>query len=147
MPMNTIMNSAVIFLPSVALVFLTYSVLLFMFKGRVAGIKKHQARLQSIADPVKENEIFSDVINVSDNFENLFEMPVLFYIASLVIFVLSRVDQTYLALTWLYVILRIVHSYVHCTSNKIKFRFRFFGLSVLVLLIIWTRIAVQILTS
>jgi hypothetical protein len=141
------MNPAQIFLPSVAQVFLTYGVLVAMFRKRVGEMKKHRAGMQSIADPVREAQIFAEAANVSDNFENLFEMPVLFFVASLVIFVLSKVDGIYLALTWGYVICRIVHSVVHSTSNIVKYRFYSFFLSAGLLLAIWIRIAFQILTG
>lgn len=139
------MNPNLIFLPSVTLVFLCYAVLLFLFLSRVAGMKKHRAGLRELADPKREAEIFFDARNPSDNFENLFEMPVLFFAAGLVIYVLGRVDMTYLVGAWLYVALRVCHSYVHCTSNRVKYRLRFFAASAAVLLWIWVRIGLQIL--
>ncbi len=139
------MNATNIFLPSVFMAALTYIVLVYMFRGRLAGIKKHQARIQTLADPVKEAQIFTDSANSADNFENLFEMPVLLYVASVIIYVLSKVDALYLGLTWLYVILRYAHSYIHCTNNRVKYRFRIFAGSVIVLFIIWMRLAAQII--
>jgi hypothetical protein len=141
------MNPSLIFLPSFAMVLLAYAILAFMFIGRLGGMKKHRARIQSLADPVREAQIFSESVNISDNFENLFEMPVLFFTASLVIYVLSRVDHVYLALTWLYVVLRVLHSIVHCTSNRVTYRSLLFFFSMVVLLTIWIRIASQILQS
>lgn len=117
-----------------------------MAKGRVAGMKKHRVRMQELTDPVREAEVFKDCVNLSDNFENLFEMPVFFYMASTVIYVTQAVDGIYLVACWLYVFLRVAHSYVHCTTNRVKYRFRIFGLSVVVLLLIWVRIAYQVLT-
>lgn len=122
-------------------------VLVSMFLGRVAGMKKHRARIQSLADPVREAQVFSEAANLSDNFENLFEMPVLFFAANLTIYVLSRVDGVYLGLAWLYVILRVLHSAVHCKSNRVKHRFQLFFFSAAVLLAIWVRIASQILVG
>ncbi len=138
------MNPQLIFLPSVALVVLTYGVLFSMFRGRVAGMRKHQTRIQALADPKVEAVVFENSRDASDNFETLFEMPMLFYFASVVIFALERVDATYLVLSWMYVLLRVFHSYVHCTTNRVKFRFRAFAGSVFVLLGLWGRIAYQI---
>lgn len=141
------MNPALIFLPSVALVLICYAVLITLFRSRVAGMRKHRVGIQTLADPEREAEVFSEAVNPADNFENLFEMPVLFFVASIVIFVLGKVDGLYLAGAWLYVVFRALHSYVHCGSNRVKYRFRFFGLSVLVLLGLWLRIGWQIIAT
>ena len=141
------MNGALIFLPPCALVLLTYAVMFSLFLARLAGMKENRASFRSLADPVREAQVFVKAADLSDNFENLFEMPLLLFIASLVIFVLTKVDAIYLALTWSYVLLRFLHSAIHCIGNRVKYRFHVFFLSALVLLAIWIRIAEQILIS
>jgi hypothetical protein len=50
-------------------------------------------------------------------------------------------------LEWLFVLSRIVHAYIHCTSNIVQWRFRAFGFGMLVLMIMWIIFAVRILVG
>lgn len=68
---------------------------------------------------------------------NLFETPLLFYLICIVAFVTEQSSTVLVALAWLYVGLRFVHSYIHLTSNVVLQRFRVFILSMLTLMIIW----------
>ena len=63
------------------------------------------------------------VSNPSDNLKNLFELPVLFYALALLLFVTNRVDATYVAAAWAFVVFRAAHSLVHCTFNRVMVRF------------------------
>jgi hypothetical protein len=73
------------------------------------------------------------------NYINLFEAPVLFYVACLTLYVTSHVDTAALAMAWLYVALRIAHSAVHLTYNKVAHRGTLFALSNVVLAVLWIR--------
>jgi hypothetical protein len=73
------------------------------------------------------------------NYINLFEAPVLFYVACLTLYATSHVDTTALAMAWLYVALRIAHSIVHLTYNKLAHRGMLFALSNVVLASLWIR--------
>ena len=68
---------------------------------------------------------------------NLLELPVLFYVASLMYFVAGRVDQTTLAVAWAYVALRAAHSLIHVTYNKVLHRLAAFAISNFVLMAYW----------
>ena len=50
-----------------------------------------------------------------------------------------------LGLAWAYVALRVVHSGIHCTYNRVKHRFFAFAASNLVLWALWVVLAVQLL--
>lgn len=65
----------------------------------------------------------ASVSNPSDNFENLFELPVLFYALSLYLFATSQVDGAYVVAAWIFVVFRALHSAVHCTFNLVTLRF------------------------
>ena len=63
------------------------------------------------------------VNNPSENFKNLFEIPVLFYALALYLFATSQVDGAYLTAAWIFVAFRALHSLVHCTVNIVNLRF------------------------
>ncbi len=73
----------------------------------------------------------------SRHLSNLFEAPVLFYVIVIIAFVTQQSGMLPVVLAWAYVILRYAHSYVHLTTNHVMTRFRFFGLSWLVLVLLW----------
>ena len=68
---------------------------------------------------------------------NLFEAPILLYVIVLIAYVTQQTGWLPVLLAWAYVLLRIAHSYVHLTSNRVMLRFRLFALSWIVLLVLW----------
>ena len=78
---------------------------------------------------------------------NLFETPILFYVAAIFIFVTNQTSSLLVGLAWMYVAARYLHSYVHLTSNKVLIRFRLFLLSLILLTAMWLLFAVQLLAS
>ena len=79
----------------------------------------------------------ADVSIPNRAYMNLLEMPVLFYVICLMLFVSARVDQTFLYLAWAYVGLRVVHSLVHVTYNNVYHRLVAFTLSNFAVIVMW----------
>jgi len=71
------------------------------------------------------------------NYMNLLELPVLFYVVSLTYYVTGLADGLVLAVAWLYVGLRLVHSLVHVSYNAVMHRLACFAASNLALLVLW----------
>jgi hypothetical protein len=74
------------------------------------------------------------------NMMNLLELPVLFYVACLAAYVTDAVNATTLALAWSYVGLRLAHSAIHVTYNRVRHRLIAFGASNVVLVMLWTNL-------
>lgn len=130
------MNPATIFAPLAALVALTFGVMFFMAYKRISA--GFTGRLKFRAFKTGESpEVPEDVRVVNRNFINLFEMPVLFYVLGLALYVTHGVSLALLVLAWLYVALRVVHSLIHVSYNKIPHRFAAYASSNLVLLAMW----------
>ena len=70
----------------------------------------------------------------SHNYAHLVEQPTLFYAVVGILAILGQVSAVAVALAWTYVVLRIVHSLVQVTSNRIAIRFPLFLASTLALL-------------
>jgi hypothetical protein len=82
---------------------------------------------------------------VTRNFINLFEVPVLFYVVTLMTYVTHEVTYWMVALAWLYVALRYAHTLVHLTSNDVITRFSFYMASGVVLFLMWTTLLIELL--
>ena len=78
------------------------------------------------------------------NFENLLEMPVLFYTLGALTIVLKINDATLVSQAWLFVLLRFLHTTVHITYNNSLHRLVIFALSVLTLLSMWIHLFILV---
>ncbi len=126
-----------------ALAMLTFAVLVVIpyrrFKAAFAG--------QVAADDFRYGESRSVPPEVSipnRNYMNLLEMPLLFYVACITIYVTKSVDTGSLYLAWGYFALRVFHSAVHLTYNKVMHRLTLFALSNVVLAVMWVRILLSL---
>jgi len=133
------MDKTSILFPMVALVTLTFAVLLLIPVRRFRAGSAGQIRY----DDFKYGEsarVPPEVSIPNRNMTNLIELPMLFYVACLIYLVIGRVDEYALALAWLYVALRIVHSAIHVTYNRVRHRLVAFALSNVVLVMFWTNL-------
>jgi hypothetical protein len=130
------MSNHAIFLPAFAMVALTFIVFAVMLRRRVAQMRRDRVHPQAVATSQQAAVLFTDVAP-ADNFRNLFEMPVLFYLAVLVAAMTDQVTSSVLVLAWGYVFARVLHSAIHCSYNKVMHRFRAYALSVFVLVALW----------
>ena len=126
------MSQSVIFGPVFAMVFLTFIVWVYMYIRRISFINRNSISPKDLAVPGALAELSPpEVSNPSDNFRNLFEIPVLFYALALYLFVTSQVDATHVAAAWVFAVFRVFHSAVHCTINIVMLRFYLYLISTL----------------
>lgn len=116
------MEGGAIYLPMLAMVVLTFIVWLRMFAVRIGQMKRERIHPQKVATSAQAAVLLTDS-RVADNFRNLFELPVLFYAAVIVAAQTGQVTPVMLALAWAFVLLRIVHSAIQCSYNKVMHRF------------------------
>jgi hypothetical protein len=137
------MSQAAIFLPMGALAGLTFVVLLMVPYAR---FKAARQRLVT-AEDFKYGEsarVPGSTSIPNRNLMNLLELPVLFYVACLALYVTKTVDGLAVALAWLYFALRMAHSAIHLTYNKVFHRLGFFAASNVVLIALWIRLVVAL---
>ena len=140
------MNQALILYPLLAMFALVVMVAVTMFRRRVAFYKSNRVHPQKTATSAQMAAVMPDQ-RAPDNFRNLFELPVMFYVAVLTLYVTQLVILPQLVLAWIYVAARYTHSYIHCTSNVVMRRFYAFLVSCLTLLAMWIVLAIQLLTK
>ncbi|WP_166546672.1 MAPEG family protein [Porphyrobacter sp. SLTP] len=80
----------------------------------------------------------------ADNYNHLHEAPTLFYTVAIVLAIIGQGDGFNTTLAWAYVGLRVVHSLVQATVNKVAVRFAFFALSSLVLMALILHAAIAV---
>jgi hypothetical protein len=135
-----------IFYPIVAMVILVGIVARKMLRDRISEMKAKQLRPSQVAQSGQMAALIENS-KAADNYRNLFEMPVLFYVLCICLFLTQSVSTGFLVGAWLYVALRYAHSYIQCTSNKVRHRFMAFIASVVVLIGMWLVWTIQQLSS
>jgi len=142
------MNQTVIFYPVMALVALTFFVGFNMLRSRFSAVKNGQVSIKYFQ--LNRDGIPDKMQRLSDKYDNLLSMPILFYLVTLMVFVVhvvDVVDEWYLVLAWLYVGVRFIHSYIHCVYNNVIHRVYAFVLSVVMLIVIWLRLFFHLITN
>jgi hypothetical protein len=141
---GTCMDTRLIFLPALAMVALTFVVWWRMYFMRIGEMKRERIHPQSVATSAEMAARVKDT-RAADNFRNLFELPVLFYMALVVAALTAQVNMAIVGLAWAFVVLRIVHSAIHCSYNKVMHRFTAYLVGGLVLWALWAVLAVGLL--
>ena len=126
--------------PLLIQVALTFTVMFVMYRQRVAEYRRKQLHPNRTTPRTQAREVLVDSAKSSDNFQNQFEMPVLFYTAIILAITLLLQDVLLSALAWTYVTLRVLHSVVHVSYNNVMHRFYLFACSAFVLLLLWVRL-------
>ncbi|MCH6483467.1 MAPEG family protein [Pseudoxanthomonas sp. LH2527] len=132
--------------PAVAMVGLTFLVWVRLYQLRLGEMARKRIDAQSLANAADSVRLLVDT-RASDNFRNLFELPVLFYAGVLLAAQLGVSDGVSLALAWAFIALRAVHSLVHCTFNHVMTRFVAYALATLVLIAFWVRLALAMVAA
>jgi hypothetical protein len=135
-----------ILVPLLVQVLLTFAVWIYMYAWRIPEIRRKSIDPQRLKDRAAAHQLLPDSANASNNLKNLFELPVLFYVAVLLSLVLMIQDAVLVRLAWGFVLLRVLHSAIHCTYNNVNHRFVAYALSSLFLLFLWIRLGAYILT-
>jgi hypothetical protein len=138
------MNTAII-LPVIALVLLTAVVWTRLYVERIRELRQRRIDPQALATSAAAAQMLQRV-QASDNFRNLFEVPVLFYALCAVLASAQHVSSFFVIGAWVYVALRYIHSFIHLTYNRVMHRFAVYVLSTVILFVLWGALGVQVLS-
>ena len=126
--------------PLLIQVALTFAVLAVMFVKRLAEFSKKRIDPQTTPTRSHVRAQLTDSASAADNFQNQFELPILFFVAVLLAITLLLRDPLLAALAWAFVTMRVLHALVHVTYNTVLHRFYLFACSAIALLALWVRL-------
>ncbi len=129
-----------------ALVVLVFIVGVRMLQVRMGELKSMRIHPQAASNSLQVAAKLQQV-QAADNFRNLFETPVLFYALVAVAIGAGHAPGWLVAGVWVYVLLRVVHSAIHCSYNKVMHRFAAFGIGFLLLVVMWFGFAIGFLSK
>ena len=134
-------------IPFVLLPLFVEVVLTFVLLGSLAILRQQDlkagVRTEEVA--LREPNWSARTLQVGNCFANQLELPMLFYVLTILSIITHHADIIFLVLAWIFVLARVAHALVHTTSNNVRQRGALFGIGMLVLLIMWVVFIVRIL--
>lgn len=136
------MQMTAIFWPMIAHALLVFAIYgLFLVRRRQA-VKAGDATMAQFRENRHEPP---QSLFVKNNLANQFELPVLFHVVCLALFVTGAAGVAALVLAWVFALSRYVHAVIHVTSNDIRLRQPAFSVGFLAVLLMWGLLAVHLL--
>ena len=123
--------------PVVALAIWTMVMWAWMYATRIPAMSRAKVNPdQMVRDPDAslDRTLPPQVQWKAHNYNHLHEQPTVFYAVAIVLAIIGQGDGMNALLAWIYVGLRVIHSLVQVTANKVLVRFVLFFLSSLVLI-------------
>lgn len=138
------MEDKLILYPIFPLLALTVFVMLRTFLMRIAAVKSGEISHKYYRLYNEGTEPAAQQAN-SRHLTNLMEVPPLFYITCIMIYVTGTNSLALLISAWLFVLSRFAHSYVHLGKNQLKYRYKVFFASAMILTVMWVISLVKIM--
>ncbi len=126
------MNNAIL-LPVLIHVFL---VLILYIRLSVVKIRAYKNKEVDLSRSALHADAWPNYVQqVNNNIRNQFEVPLLFYVVSFSLLAMQATPKFVIVLSWLFILSRIAHSFVHLGSNKVPLRRNLFTIGALIVLI------------
>ena len=139
------MAASAILLPVFVMASLTVVMLICMVATRLPAMTRAGMDAQAARDTSVLKSLPPHIAQIADNYNHLFEQPVIFYAVALSIAVLGHTDSLHVQCAWAFTGLRIVHSIVQATVNIVLVRFALFMTAWLALAIMIVREVVALI--
>ena len=122
--------------PVLAIVALTFASGFYLVSLRFRALRNGAMRL-SFYRSYRTGEEPEKIAVATRHYINLFETPVLFYVGCIVAALIGPTASLALSAAWLFVVLRVLQSGIHLTTNNVKWRAYSFFMSWFALLTLW----------
>lgn len=139
------MSIQFVLLPLFVEVLVTFGVMFGMMYFRTSTLRSGETRYENIS--LREPNWPVRATQYGYAFANQFELPVLFYVLTILEIVTRHADLLFVLLAWIFVVMRILQATVHVTNNNVRFRGAFYGVGAIILVIMWIIFIVRILLA
>ena len=141
------MTQSQILQPIVALLIWTMIMWAWMYATRIPAMSKRNVDIQRLVndpDDSLDRQLPVEVQWKAHNYNHLHEQPTVFYAVALLLAFIGQGDGMNALLAWIYTGLRVIHSLVQVTANKVMVRFIMFAISSVVLIALIVRAAIAV---
>ena len=139
------MSVRFVLLPLFVEVLLTFGVMFGMMYFRTTSLRRGEARLADIS--LREPNWPRRATQYGYAFANQFELPVLFYVLTILVIITRHADLLFVLLAWIFVLMRVLQAVVHVTNNNVRMRGAYYGVGALILFIMWVIYIVRIILA
>ncbi len=126
----------------VALIFI---LVFYMGSMRFGALRRREVRIGDIA--LGQSNWPPYAAQAGNAYNNQFQMPLLFFVLVILAYLFKKADLIFVIMSWVFVVSRILHAYVHVTSNNLRWRFTIFVVGVVVLMVMWIIFALRIVLA
>lgn len=137
------MSIPTILAPLFVQVLLTLGLLLWLAMLRQRNFSSGAVRPSEIA--LREPKWPSRTLQAAYAFNNQFELPVLFYVLTILAMMTRHADLLFVVMAWIFVLSRLIHAFEHITSNVMKRRGAWYAIGAVVLIAMWVIFIVRIM--
>jgi hypothetical protein len=132
-------------MPLVVQVVLTFVLWSWMAYYRATLVRSGEVQARDV--DLRQPNWPPHVMKVMNAAHNQIEIPMLFYVLTVLAVIARKADLLFVVLAWIFVLSRLAHAYIHVTSNRVHIRGPVFGIGLIVLIIMWIIFIVRILAS
>ena len=136
------MDNILIIYPVLPVVLMNFIVMFHMRYMIVKAIKNRDAEYKYFR--AYEGSAPEYLLTARHHYKNFFEIPILFYLLCLVLYIIDDVSAIDLWIAWLFVLFKGIHSYIRITSNYVPYRAYSFNVCAFLLLGGWIILAIKI---
>ena len=129
------MTLPMILAPLFVLVLMTFVLGFWLPIRGVPMLRRGEVRAQDV--DLRQPNWPRAVQQINNSYTSQFELPVLFYVLTILAILSKHADLLFVVMAWIFVLSRIAHAYVHTTSNNLRLRGPFFGIGAVVLALMW----------
>lgn len=133
--------------PAVALMIWTMIMWAWMYATRIPAMSKAQVDMDKLVrDPSTslDHTLPATVQWKSHNYNHLHEQPTLFYAVVIILVLVGAGGPDNALLAWIYTGLRVAHSLVQATANKVMVRFVLYAIASVVLMVMIANAALAV---
>lgn len=128
--------------PMFMMVMLTFIILLITFRVRSGSVTRGEVPIKYFS--VFQGEDVPEIVHkTSRHFSNLFEVPMLFYVAGLLYLALDQTGSFAVNCAWAFVVSRVVHTCIHLGYNNVVHRLIVYAIGVACVLAMWINILIN----
>jgi hypothetical protein len=111
-------------------------------RARIASVRGGTTQLASIS--VSSGAWPDEVRKLGNNFDNQFQVPMLWYGVCALLLVTQKADWIGVVLSWIFLIARVWHSAIHIGTNYVPLRMRVFLGSFVAVFLMWAWFALRL---
>jgi hypothetical protein len=139
------MSVEAVLLPLFVQVALTFALGFWMAHLRRSALISGVVTPRQIA--LREPNWPAGATQIANAFHNQLELPVLFYVLTILAWITRHADLLFVVLAWIFVLLRIGHAVIHVTDNRLRRRGLVFIVGAIVLAAMWLIFMFRILVG